>query len=262
MDRLRSVVLALALMSTGCQSENFVTAGFGVRNGVARIVGVTFPDSARAGSVCPFTVHWLPADCSERVSSLDVVVDSSRGRTILTVRTIRALDVRCPAGEECVSRDLTFDFLIPSAGGMPLLVSGLHGAVTFDWNFGALPTGPGHVVELRRRPTGPAVAGVQVAHRSYISAGTALADVITDSVGMARSRPGCSVHPDGLTYLVVEDSEWGCGEDIIVFDSEHAPCRRALKTILLYGPAPLPPDSPAPVVARDSRAATYSAGNP
>lgn len=239
-----SVVAAFAIASSGCGSGNQLSPTLQSRSSYAQIIGVTYPESLEVGELATFTIHWLPVDCSERLVALEFRNDSARG-SFVEVRTRQAIsDFRCPAGDACVSRDTSFQFRVAAPGALPLYVSGLYGAVRITWD--ALPAAgsPEHFVEVRRRGTEAYIPGLSLSYRSSTSPQDILGAAVTDSVGQARLTPKCPTDPAARIWLIVDDPGWGCGIDILSFDHVNAPCVRALHTILLYGPKPLPPDAP------------------
>jgi hypothetical protein len=224
----RIVPLLAALALAGCSTKNpFANEGLPTIS-TAHVVAVTLPESLMAGTKTPLLVHWWKEYCSEQVYKFDARQDRPRHWTV-TLYAVHIPDRGCLPSHNSGAVPDTFEVVVPAAGVDSYTVVGAIGSIDFEVKAGIGALNPGHRVELH----GQAVVGVRYTYLDWAE-GT-VDTAMTDSSGVGRLAPPPCGH--SFAPIDVEIAKDVSGAGTLRFDPGTMLCGRALRTIVLYGPA-------------------------
>ena len=201
------------------------------------IVAVTLPESLEAGARVPVYVHWWKEHSAQRFDRFQRVQDGPRHWTVSLV-TLYSPNWHSIPVDPCHASPDTFEVEVPATGIDSFTVTGKAGSISFEIAAGNGANDSGHRVLVLDRATGSPLPGTKFSYLDW-SAG-AVDSGMTDAGGFGRtSPPPCGVAFSPVDFVVTGSS---CGEGVVRFEPGNLLCGRAMRTVMIYGPVPMPVD--------------------
>ncbi len=250
-----SVLLAVTSLVAGC-SNSPTNEQFLDRPGF--VLAVSVPESLVAGDSTTVYVHVGGYSCADRFLGFAPVGFGVGGFAIQPV-------MRTPVQGVCLldagAGPFVFPYrvLVPLSGTRTLRCKGADDEVAVALTAGIGATHPEHRLQLLPRASTTPVDSLEIdyfAGGSY-GPGESLGVAVTDRAGMAVATPNPPRYPDETWYLYWRTS-YGQLIWLAEFGSALDPTRRAMRTLVPFGPRP---GNYLPASAWHPKEALYVSGN-